>query len=375
MNDETPKCVAEVLGENIPFLIDSGAVANIVSKTIYEMIKDKVVLEKPSKTLYAFGQSEPLNMKGQFHAVVKVQDKSVNALFFVYDGGNAISNLMSAKTARDLSLLHVQAAVSEQNLEGVIKSRYSQCFKGVGKLKGCNITLHVDPQCEPVAQPVRRVPFGYKDKVTPLVERLVAEDIIEPVEGVGSRWVSPIVIVPKSNGEVRMCIEMRQANKAIVRERYPIPTVQEMLEEMNGAKVFSKLDLRQGFFQCELETGSRDVTTFVTHMGLFRMKRLSMGVTSAPECFQYTIQKVLNGLAGVLNMADDIVVFGRDAQEHQERLFKVKDRLLECGLTLSEEKCEFGLSSVKFLGHIISAEGITADPEKSEGYCVCKSTH
>ena len=364
MNDETPKCVAEVLGENIPFLIDSGAVANIVSKTIYEMIKDKVVLEKPSKTLYAFGQSEPLNMKGQFQAVVKVQDKSVNALFFVYDGDNAISNLMSAKTARDLSSLHVQAAVSEQNLEGVIKSRYSQCFKGVGKLKGCNITLHVDPQCEPVAQPVRRVPFGYKDKVTQLLERLVAEDIIEPVEGVGSRWVSPIVIVPKSNGEVRMCIDMRQANKAIVRECYPIPTVQEMLVEMNGAKVFSKLDLRQGFFQCELETGSRDVTTFVTHMGLFRMKRLSMGVTSAPECFQYTIQKVLNGLAGVLNMADDIVVFGRDAQEHQERLFKVMDRLLECGLTLSEEKCEFGLSSVKFLGHIISAEGITADPEK-----------
>ena len=87
-----------------------------------------------------------------------------------------------------------------------------------------------------------------------------------------------------------------------------------------------------------------------------------MGVTSAPECFQYTIQKVFNGLAGVLNMADDIVVFGRDAQEHQERLLKVMDRLLECGLTLSEEKCEFGLSSVKFLGHIISAEGITADP-------------
>ena len=314
-SDETPKCVAEVLGENIPFLIDSGAVVNIVSKKIYEMIKDKVILEKPSKTLYAFGQSEPLNMKGQFHAVVKVQDKSVNALFFVYDGDNAISNLMSAKTARDLSLLHVQAAVSEQNLEGVIKSRYSQCFKGVGKLKGCSITLHVDPQCEPVAQPVRRIPFGYKDKITQLLERLVAKDIIEPVEGVGSRWVSPIVIVPKSNGEVRMCIDMRQANKAIVRERHPIPTVQEMLVEMNGAKVFSKLDLRQGFFQCELEPGSRDVTTFVTHMGLFRMKRLSMGVTSAPECFQYAIQKVLNGLAGVLNMADDIVVFGRDAQE------------------------------------------------------------
>ena len=123
-----------MLGENIPFLIDSLAVANIVSKTIYEMIKDQVVIEKPSKTLYAFGQSEPMNKKDQFHAVVKVQDKSVNALFFVYDGDNAISNLMSVKIARDLSLLHVQAAVSEQNLEGVIKSRYN-VLKGYVSLR------------------------------------------------------------------------------------------------------------------------------------------------------------------------------------------------------------------------------------------------
>ena len=166
-----------------------------------------------------------------------------------------------------------------------------------------------------------------------------------------------------SNGEVRMCIDMRQANKAIVCERSPIPTVQEMLVEMNGATVFSKLDLK-GFFQCELEPGSRDVTRFVIHMGLLRMKRLSMGVTSAPECFQFTIQKVFNGLAGVLSMVDDIVVFGRDAQEPQEWLLKVMDRLLECGLTLSEEKCEFGPSSVKIFGYIFSAEGITADPEK-----------
>ena len=114
---------------------------------------------KPNKPLYAFGQSESLNMKGQFHAVFKVQDKSVIALCLVYDGDNAISNLMSAKTARDLSLLHVQAAVGEQNLKGVINSRYSQCFKGEGKLKSCNITLHVDPQCEPLAQPVDGFPL------------------------------------------------------------------------------------------------------------------------------------------------------------------------------------------------------------------------
>ena len=89
-----------------------------------------------------------------------------------------------------------------------------------------------------------------------------------------------------------------------------------------------------------------------------------MGVTSATECFQYTIQNFLNGLAGVLNMAADIVVLYRYAQMHQDRLLKVMDRFLEYGLTLSEEKCKFGLPPVKLLGHIISAEGITADPEK-----------
>ena len=132
-----------------------------------------------------------------------------------------------------------------------------------------------------------------------------------------------------------------------------------------GPRSFQSWTTGKGFFSESWSQGrARDVTTFVTHMGLFRMKRLSLGVTSTSECFQYTIQNFLNGLAGVLNMADDIVVFDRYAQMHQERLLKVMNRLLEYGLTLSEEKCEFGLPSVKFLGHIISAEGITADPEK-----------
>ena len=92
-------------------------------------------------------------------------------------------------------------------------------------------------------------------------------------------------MVPKPNGEVRISLDMRQANKAIIREKYPIPTVQEMLAKMNGSKVFSKLDLKQGFFPCELDTESWDITTFVMHTGLYRMKRLTMGVSSAPECF------------------------------------------------------------------------------------------
>lgn len=146
-----------------------------------------------------------------------------------------------------------------------------------------------------------------------------------------------------------------------------------MLVELNGAQVFSKLDLKQGFFQCELEPGSRDITTFVSHVGLFKMKRLDMGVSAAPEVFQYTIQKILNGLHGVLNMADDIVVFGKDPEEHRERLLQVMSRLSECGLTLNSLKCSFGPSSIKFLGHVLSKSGVSPDPAKLESILSARS--
>ena len=234
----------------------------------------------------------------------------------------------------------------------------------VGKLKETKVKLHLSKTYEPIAQPVRRLPFGYRDKVADLLERLQKEDIIETVEGVASKWVSPIVVVPVTDNDIRMCIDLRKVNQAVIREKYPITTMQEMLAELNGAKVSSKLDLKQGFFQLELETESRDITTFETHVCLFRMKRLSMGTSCAPDIFHYTIQKVLTGLPGVLNMADEMVVFGKDAAEHKKRLVRVMNRLSESGLTLNPGKCQFGLSSICFLGHFISDKGVEADPCK-----------
>ena len=90
-------------------------------------------------------------------------------------------------------------------------------------------------------------------------------------------WVSPVVIVPKPSGDIRLCVNMRRANRAIVRERHPIPTVDDVLYQLNGSTVFSKLDLRWGFHQSELEEQSRKITTFITHKGLFRYKRLMFG--------------------------------------------------------------------------------------------------
>ena len=120
-------------------------------------------------------------------------------------------------------------------------------------------------------------------------------DIIERVEG-PTPCVSPIVVVPKESGDIGICVYMRQANTVIERSRHPIPTIDDVLSELSGSTVFTKLDLTMGFHQLELKEGiSRDVTTFTTHAGLFRYKRLMFGICSAPELYQHVISQVLQG--------------------------------------------------------------------------------
>lgn len=106
-------------------------------------------------------------------------------------------------------------------------------------------------------------------------------------------WVSPLVVIPKRNGDIRICVDMRRANKAVIRERHPIPTIDDLIHTLNGATVFSKLDLCAGYHQLTLAPESRHMTTFVTHKGLRRYKRLNFGTNSASEIFQKTIQDLL----------------------------------------------------------------------------------
>ena len=152
----------------------------------------------------------------------------------------------------------------------------------MGKLTDYQVKIHVNKEVNPVAQHPRRVPFSLREKVESKLHELEQLDIIEKVKG-PTPWVSPIVVVPKPSGEIPLCVDMRRANEAIVRERHPIPTVDEVLQ----SSVFSKLDLKWGYHQLELSEGSRDITTVSTHAGLNRYKRLMFGVTSAPESYQH----------------------------------------------------------------------------------------
>ena len=127
-------------------------------------------------------------------------------------------------------------------------AKHQAVFGGIGKLKDYQLKLHIDTEVQPVAQPLRRPAFSLREKIEKKLDELLHEDIIERVDG-PTPWVNPVVVVPKPNGEVRLCVDKRCANKAIIRERHPIPTIDEVLNDMQEGSVFSKLDLKWGYRQ------------------------------------------------------------------------------------------------------------------------------
>jgi len=339
-------------------LIDSGSTCNLIDKATWENLKRlhiKCESEKVIKKIYAYGSQTPLKTVGKFSTVAEVGNRETQAEFIVIDGTGR--SILGRDTAIELKVLRVGPEIN-----AVQEMEYAGLFEGIGKLRDYKAKLHIDPEVRPVAQNPRRVPYGLRDKVEAEILNLQEKGIIEPVEG-PTPWVSPLVIVPKPSGAVRLCVDMRRANEAIIRERHPIPTVDEVLQDLNQSTVFSKLDCRLGFHQLELHEESRPITTFATHLGLFQYTRLFFGVNSAPELYQHVIRQVLRNCPGTANIADDIIVHGKTKAEHDERLEKVFQTLLKAGLTLNKEKCQFGMTQLEFMGHLISHRGV--GPTKS----------
>lgn len=195
------------------------------------------------------------------------------------------------------------------------------------------------------------------------IKELLKMDIIEEVNG-PTPWVNPVVIVPKANCEIRLCLDMRQANRAIIRERYPIPTVDELLQSMNGSMFFSKLDLKWGYHQLELTPQSRQITTFAVHNGVYRYKRLIFGVSSASEQYQHEIASALAGIEGVENISDDVIVHAADQETHLQHLHAIMNRLRQCGLTLNPLKCQFGMNCLNFMGILLTQKGFGPTEER-----------
>ena len=188
--------------------------------------------------------------------------------------------------------------------------------------------------------------------------------VIRKVE-VPTEWCAPMVVVPKANGQVRICVDLAKLNASIKREFHPLPAADFTLGKLGDARVFSKLDANySAFWQRALAEESKLLTTFITPWGRFCFERIPYGISTGSEQFQKVMMETLEGLEGVECQIDDIVVHGRTQGIHDKRLHQVLDSLEKANITLNLDKCEFNKSQIKILGNIVSSNGISPDPEK-----------
>ena len=362
--NKLPKTTVKFGTTEIRMLIDSGASVNILDEAAYQVLSRKrpwIKLQPSKIKLNSYGSDTPIKVLGQFQAAVESKRKVTIGTFFV--ASKASGSLLGYETAQELGLIKVHDINTVQQ---ELVDSYTDVFHGIGKLKNHQVEIHIDKSVQPVAQRHRRIPSHIRKKVETSLDDLEKKDIIEKANG-PTPWVSPIVVFPKPKNpdEVRICVDMRKANMAVQRERHLTPTVDEIINDLNGACIFSKLDLRSGYHQLELAPESRYITTFSTH-NLYRYKRLLFGLSSAAEVFQHTIQNVLSGIPNVKNISDDIIVYGKTQAEHDAALVAVLQRLREHNLTLNKDKCEFNKTTIEFYGYLFSAKGVSADPKKIE---------
>ena len=184
-----------------------------------------------------------------------------------------------------------------------------------------------------------------------------------------SPWASPVVLVRKKDGSLRFCIDLRKLNARTVKDAYSLPCIEDTLDSLNGACIFTSLDLKSGYWQVKLDEESIPLTAFtVGPLGFYECVRMPFGLTNAPATFQRLMESCLGELHldWCIIYLDDIIIFSRTPDDHITRLEGVFEKLAEAGLKLKPSKCEFFRSSLKYLGYIVSKEGIATDPRKIE---------
>ncbi|XP_052469911.1 uncharacterized protein LOC128026690 [Carassius gibelio] len=232
----------------------------------------------------------------------------------------------------------------------------------VGLAKGVEHHIRLSDS-RPFRERSRRLAPADIDDVRKHIQELMKSGIIKESR---SPYASPIVIARKKNGSVRMCIDYRTLNARTVPDQYTTPRIDDALDCLSGSRWFSVLDLRSGYYQISMSEEDKEKTAFICPLGFYQFERMPQGITGAPATFQRLMEKAVGdmNLIQVLVYLDDLIVFGKSLEEHEERLLKVLDRLAQVGLKVSLDKCQFCQTKVKYVGHIVSAEGVATDPDK-----------
>ena len=377
-------------GISVTFKVDTGAEVSVIPLAMYESLRHKPVLKQTQHCLVS-ASNESLDTLGYFSANL-VYQSAVPVSTDLYVVRSLRHSLLSCSDSERLGLvkrlfetsepsptskqftkdsepdtspaeLPDKCSVLTANIPDWVAHEFPSLFSDLGCLSD-EYHIELTPEASPSRlYTPRNVPLPLRSKVEQELTRMEQLGVIQPVDG-PTDWCQAMVVVPKPDGSVRICVDLKPLNQFIPRELHQQPTVDETLAQLDGATVFTKLDANSGFWQIPLSAESRRLTTFITPFGRFMFTKLPFGIASAPEVFQYRMAKILKGLPGTAGMIDDTVIGSRGNQDHDTKVRAVLTRFADAGMTLNPKKCQFSTTTFSFLGVQIKDGMITPDPKK-----------
>ncbi|MCG8432166.1 MAG: reverse transcriptase family protein, partial [Candidatus Omnitrophica bacterium] len=248
-----------------------------------------------------------------------------------------------------------------------IKAEFKDIFSGIGKLSIDPVKIQLKEDAKPVQRPCRRVHLAMRDRFRQELQSMESQGIIRKVDpNEKTPWLNSFVYVEKKDAKksLRICLDPSSLNKNIIRPVCNSKTLDEITHLLAGAKYFSVFDATKGFFQLPLDKESQKLTAMLTPEGIYEYQCLAMGMSLSTDVFEAAMRKVLHGLDRVLNIADDIMVYGTSEMEHDQRCRNFLERCRQVDLHLNPDKFKLKLTEVPFFGHLCTAEGLRPDPNK-----------
>lgn len=350
----------------IQLQLDTASDLTLISRKTWEQIKQPTLT--PFELIANDANGNKIDILGSFEAAVTINRKCKQTKIAV---SQAPLNLLGLDLLHHFELLDkpinqlclaVEAIPTASAIEKQLKEDCPQAFRSnLGKCKN-PIKLFITPQAKPAFIPARNVAFALRSRVEEELSRLEADGIITPINY--SRWAAPIVVVKKASGKLRICADYSTGlNDQLQDHCYPIPVIEDIYAAIGSRRYYSIIDVRDAYFQVEVEESCREYLTINTHRGLYSFNRLPQGIKPAAQIFQQLMETIIGKMPQVFPYIDDIILASDDQEEHIQLIKGVVKKLHEAGFSLSLEKCQFFRSELKCLGFIISQDGLKPDPD------------
>ncbi|GFV04336.1 retrovirus-related Pol polyprotein from transposon 17.6 [Trichonephila clavipes] len=377
----------------ITALIDSGSTVSLLRENTSRRIMDPTKLSKKNKMLLTGIGEAQVTTIGSFEHEFKIDDENYSLTWHVvptdklkfeavigsdlleqasisftkegvkfnkYENHAHIMQISAENLQEELDLRHVENRQIKKELEKLIQDYKPE------KTASTDVTMRIILKDEePVCQPPRRLAFTERQEVNKQIEEWLNEGIIRPSS---AEYASPIVMVKKKDRSSRMCIDYRILNQKLVKDKFPLPIIEDVLDTLQEAKVYSTLDLRNGFFHVDVDEDCRKYTSFIVPDGQFEFNKVPFGLSTSPGVFQRYVSSIFRDLTRkgiVISYLDDLVIPAKNEQEGLEKLKIIFEVAKKYGLEIKLKKCQFLKKKIEFLGHIVESGTIKPSPTKT----------